>query len=58
MIATHNMKVNGRWIAAGEEYELSEEKEPEKKPADKEKQEKIPKEDPKPRTTRKRKTGE
>ena len=21
MIATHNIKVNGRWVAAGEEYE-------------------------------------
>ena len=22
MIATHNIKVNGRWVKAGEEYEL------------------------------------
>ena len=24
MIATHNIKVNGRWYAAGEEYEVEE----------------------------------
>ena len=31
MIATHNIKVNGRWIHAGEHYELpGQAKEPEK----------------------------
>ena len=29
MIATHNIKVNGRWYHAGEEYELEEVKTPE-----------------------------
>jgi len=30
MIATHNIKVNGRWIHAGEEYEAEEQKTPKK----------------------------
>ena len=62
MIATHNIKVNGRWVAAGEEYEpdvVPEEKPAEEKPAEvKAERKETPKEDPKPRTTRKRKTGE
>lgn len=43
MIATHNIKVNGRWVAAGQEYAETEPtqvsmddlKEPEKAPTEK-----------------------
>lgn len=30
MIATHNIKVNGRWVLAGQEYEAEEQKAPKK----------------------------
>ena len=61
MIATHNMKVNGRWVAAGEEYEpvaVSEEKPAEVKAETKEAKAETPKEEPKPKAARKRKAGE
>ena len=38
MIATHNIKVNGRWIHAGEEYEAEEQNTPKKKEKAEEKQ--------------------
>ena len=38
MIATHNIKVNGRWIHAGEEYEAEEQKTPRKNAKAEEKQ--------------------
>lgn len=57
MIATHNIKVNGRWVAAGEEYEPD--VTPEEKPVEvKAEQKETQKEEPKPKTVRKRKTGE
>lgn len=52
MIATHNIKVNGKWIRAGEEYGEPEqkakaaEKAPEAEPVKEE-----PKAEPKPKTT-------
>lgn len=54
MIATHNIKVNGRWIRAGEEYGEPEQKEsvkvtekvPETEPVKEEQ-----KAEPKPKTT-------
>ena len=63
MIATHNIKVDGRWVHAGEEYEREEAKaeapvkkveEPESKP-----EEKPAKEEPKAKTapTRRKKTS-
>lgn len=62
MIATHNIKVNGRWIHAGEEYEAEERKTPKKEkaedkpaaPAVEEKQEEKPVEN-KPKTAARRK---
>lgn len=57
MIATHNIKVNGRWVAAGEEYEPDVTLE--EKPAEvKAEQKETPKEEPKPKAVRKRKAGE
>lgn len=70
MIATCNIKVNGRWIRAGESYELPEEKTARKKPVKEEPEipaeekkaeekpaaEEKPKAEPKPRTTTRRKT--
>lgn len=61
MIATHNIKVNGKWVLAGEEYEpevtqmeipVEPVKEEPAVEAEPEKAEE-PKAEPKPRTTRK-----
>lgn len=63
MIATHNIKVNGRWIQAGESYEEQKEAAVQKDPAPEvpeAKAEETPAEEPKaeakPRTTTRRKT--
>ena len=46
MIATHNIKVNGRWVKAGEEYQLEEKAEKPVKKAAEPKPEKVPEEKP------------
>ena len=68
MIATHNIKVNGRWVRAGESYEAEKPekkaekpvKEPEKK-LDEKPVEEVPKAEPvkeeKPKTTTRRKAS-
>ena len=62
MIATHNIKVNGRWVKAGEEYTLAEKAKAAEKPERKE--EKKPEEAPKaeapakPASTRRKKISE
>ena len=54
MIATHNVKVNGRWFAAGEEYNVKSPAKPESKKEPTEAE--TPKEEPKQKTpARKRK---
>ena len=64
MIATHNIKVNGRWYAAGEEYEPEVPQDAEEAKAEPEVQaeavpEEEPKTAPKPKTTtRRKKTSE
>ena len=49
MIATHNIKVNGRWIRPGEEYEPEEKAEvkPAEKPVKKVEEKPVVKETPK-----------
>lgn len=54
MIATHNIKVNGKWIRAGEEYGEPEQKKPAKvaeKAPEAEPVEEEPKAEPKAKTT-------
>jgi len=68
MIATHNIKVNGRWVAAGEEYEekpevnpVEEELKAEPEPVEEAPEAEEPeKEEPKPKrtTTRRKKISE
>lgn len=65
MIATHNIKVNGRWIHAGEEYELeptvkAEEPETVKEAPEAEAPDAEPeqKPEPKPKTSRRKKISE
>ena len=66
MIATHNIKVNGRWVAAGEEYKEEAEKKPARKPAEpkaekpaEEEKAAEPVQEEKPKnTSRRRKTSE
>ena len=65
MIATHNIKVNGRWIHAGEEYEAEPVKEtkpaekaehkPEKKEPEIPVAEEEPKQEEKPKSATRRK---
>ena len=65
MIATHNIKVNGRWIHAGEEYEAEPVKEtkpaekaerkPEKKEPEVSSVTEEPKQEEKPKTATRRK---
>ena len=63
MIATHNIKVNGRWIRAGEEYEperVATPKRAEKAEPKPVVQEDVPAEkveEPKPRSTSRRKAS-
>ena len=70
MIATHNIKVNGRWVMAGEEYEPEKpvkkaekaEKKPEVKaeaePVKEEPKPEAVQEEPKPKASRRKKISE
>lgn len=62
MIATHNIKVNGRWYAAGEEVPEEKEQKVEKKPAKVTEEPEVPKaeekaEAEKPRSATRRKVS-
>lgn len=62
MIATHNIKVNGRWYAAGEEVPEEKEQKVEKKPAKVTEEHEVPKveekaEAEKPRSATRRKVS-
>ena len=62
MIATHNIKVNGRWYAAGEEIPEEKERKAEKKPVKVAEEPEVPQaeektEPAKPRTTTRRKVS-
>ena len=62
MIATHNIKVNGRWVQAGEYYEAEEPekkaeepvKVPEEKPVEESPKEETAEVEIKPKTTRRK----
>lgn len=59
MFATHNIKVNGRWVKAGEEYSAEKPDKVRKaqEPEEVNPETDEPKTDPKPRTTTRRKSG-